>query len=87
MADQELLVDTPNPAALDKTLQQMGAVLVGGPNDFVQVDGHYVVRALGNVGYVKFACETQGYCTVVAGPGNWTEPPAQSGASEGGDRD
>lgn len=66
----ELLVDTPNPAALDQTLQQMGAVLVGGP-DYVVVDGHYIIRALGDVGYVKFACETQGYCTVIAGPGNW----------------
>jgi hypothetical protein len=68
----ELLVDTPNPEALDQTLQGLGAVLVGGP-DFVRVDGHYVVRALGDVGFVKFACEAQGYCTVVDGPGRWTE--------------
>ena len=75
MAENELLVDTPNPTALDETLQQIGAVLVGGPDGFVTVDGHYVVRAPGgNIGFIKFSCESQGYATVVDGPGNWTEP-------------
>lgn len=50
-------------------------VLVGGPDHFVQVDGHYVVRALGgNIDFIKFSCETQGYAKVVEGPGNWTVP-------------
>ncbi len=63
----DYLVDTPNPEALDQTLFALGAVLIGGgmPEGFMKVDGHYVMRVLGDPGYVKFACETQGYCTIV----------------------
>lgn len=63
----DFLVDTPNPEALDRTLQSIGAVLIGGgmPEGFMRVGEHYVMRVLGNPGYVKFACETQGYCKIV----------------------
>lgn len=63
----DFLVDTPNPDALDQTLQSLGAVLVGGgmPEGYTQIDGHYVMRVLGDPGYVEFACTTQGYCTIV----------------------
>jgi hypothetical protein len=78
----DFLVDTPNPAALDATLQQLGAVLIGGP-DFIQHDGHYVVRCLSDPGYVRFAVETQGYAKVIGDapapapwdiPVTWSEP-------------
>lgn len=63
----DFLVDTPNPEALDRTLQSLGVVLIGGgmPGGYEQVDGHYVMRVLGDPGYVRFACESQGYCTIV----------------------
>lgn len=61
----DFLVQTPNPKALDVTLQQMGAVLIGGPNDFLIHEGAYVVRALSNPDYVRFAVEHQGYAKVV----------------------
>ena len=52
-----------DPAALDKTLQALGlAVIVQGE----KVNGHYVMRVFGNPGYIKFACEHQGYCRIVA---------------------
>jgi hypothetical protein len=62
---KDFLVDTPNPKALDATLNQMGAALIGGPDNFIKVDGHYVMRALGNPDYIRFACEHQGYCKVI----------------------
>jgi hypothetical protein len=60
----DFLVATPNPAALDATLQQLGAVLMGGPN-YLRYHGHYVVRPLGDAGFVRFAVEEQGYARVV----------------------
>jgi hypothetical protein len=62
---KEFLVETGNPKALDATLNQMGAALVQRGQDYLQRDGHYVMRVLGDPGFVKFACEAQGYCTVV----------------------
>lgn len=73
----DFLVDTPNPKALDATLQQLGAVLIGGPENFVTHEGHYVVRALGNPGFVRFALEHQGYAKVVDDapvPAPWDVP-------------
>lgn len=63
----DFLVDTTNPDALDRTLQSLGAVLVGGgmPGGYERIEGHYVMRVLGDPGYVRFACESQGYCTIV----------------------
>lgn len=61
----DFLVKTPNPDALDRTLQQLGAVLIGGP-DYILHDGCYVVRPLPlNNGFPRFACERQGYAVVV----------------------
>ena len=60
----DFLVETRNPEMLDKTLMSIGAVLVGAP-DYIKRDGYYVMRVLGNPGFVKFACENQGYCKIV----------------------
>jgi hypothetical protein len=59
----DFLVDTKNPSALDSTLHQLGAVLIGGP-DFIRHEGHYVVRPLGNAGFVRFAIKQQGYAKI-----------------------
>jgi hypothetical protein len=62
----DILVRTGDPAMLDRTVQQLGAaVVVGGPDQFVQVDGCYVVRVFGDPGFVKFAITQQGYGEVV----------------------
>ena len=54
-----------NPEALDKTLMALGScVLVGAP-DYVRRNGHFVMRVFGDPGYIKFACEQQGYCKIL----------------------
>jgi hypothetical protein len=65
----DFLVETANPDYLDSTLQQLpGAqVLVGGgmPGGYVKREGYYVMRVFGDPGFIKFACEAQGYCKIV----------------------
>lgn len=61
----DFLVKVGNPKALDQTLQQMGAVLIGGPENFLMHDGAYVVRPLGDPGFVRFAVEHQGYAKII----------------------
>ena len=62
----DFLVDTSNPQALDELLQQISAVLVGGPDEFVRHEGHYVVRPLPlENGFPRFAIEQQGYAVIV----------------------
>ncbi len=62
----DILVDTPNPEALDVTIQQLGgALLESSPGVYLQHQGHYVVRALGDPGFLEFSMTTQGYATVV----------------------
>ncbi len=76
----DFLVDTKNPKALDATLQQFAAVLIGGPH-FITHDGHYVVRAFGDAGFVRFAIEHQGYAKVIGDapdPAPWDVPAAPS---------
>lgn len=59
---RDLLVDTPNPGALDATLRELpgGDHLLTGE----VVDGHQVVRTT-NPGFARYAIEQQGYATVV----------------------
>lgn len=74
----DFLVDTPNPLALDRTLQQLGAVLVGGEGNYLRHEGHYVVRPLGGGGFARFAIEQQGYAKVVGDapdPAPWDVQP------------
>lgn len=68
MNTTDFLVETNNPAALDSILQSFGAVLVGGGGEnprYVKVRGYYLMRCLGDGGFVKFAVEHQGYAKVV----------------------
>jgi hypothetical protein len=57
-----------NPEALDRVLHTMGgATLLQESNlkEYTQENGYYVMRVFGSPGYIKFACEHQGYCRVV----------------------
>ena len=63
MEYKDFLVETGNPAALDATLNQIGAALVGGPNYLTQ-EGYYVARTF-NPDFFLFACQNQGYCKVI----------------------
>lgn len=63
----DFLVDVGNPAALDQTLKQLPkavAFMVGAP-EYPRVDGYFVARVYGDVGFFQFACEHQGYCKVI----------------------
>ena len=60
----DFLVETRNPQGLDATLLQLGAALVGAP-DYIQHEGCYVMRVFGDPGFIKFACEHQGYCKII----------------------
>lgn len=62
-----------NPQALERTfwdlpgvdaylLQEMG-------NEYKTINGCYVARVLGDVGFFKYAVEKQGYCKIVGQPG------------------
>lgn len=64
---KDILVRTVNPEALDRTVQNFGAAVVGGgmPSGYVMVDGCYVVRCFGDPGFIKFAITNQGYGEVV----------------------
>ena len=73
---QDILVETSNPELLDKTLNALGAALVGGgmPGGFIQIDGVYLVRCFGDAGFIEFAIENQGYGKVIkAYPGTYDQ--------------
>src|SRR5208282_5204344 len=55
-----------DPDVLDQTINSFGAALIRLPGeDYVQVDGCYVMRVFGDPSFIKFACEKQGYCHIV----------------------
>lgn len=64
---KDILVKTSNPDALDRTVQNFGAAVVGGgmPGGYVMVDGCHVVRCFGDPGFIKFVIMNQGYGEVV----------------------
>lgn len=64
-----------NPAALDYTLNQIGAALIQERDGtYVKEDGYYVMRVFGKPDFVKFACTQQGYCTIMGLRGALSEP-------------
>jgi hypothetical protein len=68
LATLDYLVETTNPKALDETVNQIAAALVqdhSTEDGYKRMDGYYVLRALGNPEYVKFACEHHSYCKIV----------------------
>jgi hypothetical protein len=60
---KDLIIECVNPEALDKTLNQMGAVVMQNlDGSYCKQDGGYRVRALnGNYEFLKFAIKNQGY--------------------------
>ena len=64
----DVLVETTDPAWLDKTLTDLPGVVaqvVGGPNGpFRQTEGYYVVRVFTGIDAFKFMVENQGYCKI-----------------------
>lgn len=64
----DFLVECGNPKAFDQTIQQLGAaVLINGGNEdsYTKKDGYYIMRVFGDVGFLKFAIENQGYGKVI----------------------
>ncbi len=60
----DILVDTHNPAALDRAVQQFGAAVVGGP-DYIKHEGYYVVRTFMDPVMIEVVMTNQGYATVI----------------------
>lgn len=67
MEATDFLVETNNPEYLDKTINSFGAALVGGgmPGGFVKRGDYYVMRVFGNIDFIKFAIESQGYGKII----------------------
>ena len=67
MTVRDILVETKNPEWLDKTLNALGAALVGGgtPGGFVRIRGAYVARCFSDASFIASAIEHQGYGKVV----------------------
>jgi hypothetical protein len=66
----DIIVETQNPEALDRTLQQLpgcAAIVAGGgtPEGYVERDGGYVVRCFAGLDFLKFAIAHQGYGKVI----------------------
>lgn len=64
---KELLVKVGNPQVLDRTLNSIGGV-VGQNSDgsYFQENNCYIVRAVsGDIGFLKFAIQSQGYAKII----------------------
>ena len=65
---KELLVKSKNPKALDETLNQLGG-LVGqksnGEYESVKPDTYAVRAVSGDIGFLKFSIQNQGYAEIV----------------------
>lgn len=55
----DFLVDCINPEAFDKTINQLGSVLI--QDD----DNYYVMRVFSDTGFIKFAIQNQGYGRII----------------------
>lgn len=67
MQATDFLVECHNPEVFDRTVNTMGAVLMDGGNkgQYIKQDGYYVMRVLGDPGFIKFAIEQQGYGKII----------------------
>jgi len=64
----ELLVRTNNPKSLDEALRSFGGLVSQDASGEYRAepDGGYAVRApTGNIAFIRFAIESQGYGTVI----------------------
>jgi len=64
---KDLIVKTANPESLDKTLNNIGAVVMQNPDgSYPVVKGGYRCRALnGNTDFLRFAIKNQGYGEII----------------------
>ena len=64
---KDYIVECHNPKAFDQTINQMGAMLQQNADGsyFEKAHGFYIMRVLGNAGYVLFAIKSQGYGKVI----------------------
>ena len=66
MMTEEIYIETKNPEMLDQTIQHFGGILEQEPSgDYVNYDGAYKARCLGDINFLKFAIENQGYGRIV----------------------
>ncbi len=63
---KDFLVKTGNPAVFDRTMHSFDAALIEtAPGHYLQEEGCYILRVLGDAQYVQFVITTQGYGRVV----------------------
>lgn len=64
---KDFLIECGNPEAFDRTINTMGAALVenGEKGNYLKKEGYYVMRVLGDAGFLKFAINNQGYGKVI----------------------
>jgi hypothetical protein len=66
----DFLMESANPEALDDALQSLPMMLArvigrGLPEGIAYREGYPVVRVFGDIGFFKFAMESQGYCKII----------------------
>ena len=63
----DFLIECNNPESFDKTINSMGAVLCdnGNKGEYIKQDGYYLMRVMGDPGFVKFAIQNQGYGKII----------------------
>jgi len=64
---KDYLVECNNPKAFDETIQQLGKAVLhqNHKGEYEKHDGYYLMRIIGDSGFVKFAIENQGYGKVI----------------------
>ncbi|OLD63442.1 MAG: hypothetical protein AUF65_02260 [Chloroflexi bacterium 13_1_20CM_50_12] len=65
----DFFVKTGNPESLDRTLRSLpnidASVIRDEHDSYVMHNGYSVVRVYGDIYFFRYACEKQGYCTIV----------------------
>ena len=65
----DFFVKTGNPESLDRTLRSLpnidASVIKDEHDSYVMHNGYSVVRVYGDIYFFRYACEKQGYCTIV----------------------
>jgi hypothetical protein len=63
----DFLVECRNPKAFDDTIQQLGKAVLhqNHKGEYEKKEGYYLMRVIGDSGFLKFAIENQGYGKVI----------------------
>ena len=64
---KDYLVECSNPKVFDETIQQLGKAVLHQDykGEYENHDGYYLMRIIGDPGFVKFAIKNQGYGIVI----------------------